>query len=210
MSRRAPFEGHVSRTHAYCHGHRVAGRAGAVARRSSRRAAHADAVSREAKSEKRDCNPLSSSITAAALPGGATTESLRPRPLKRCWTCAMAPRAVESTDDGRQVDDQVRAVRCGRLVELRGQRIDGMEVQLPLRAMTTGLGPRARPHAHREQPCSAGRRSLRSCTDAGSSLPSRLAATYVAATVLVAVGAPVGEPEVRQAVNAMCADRWAL
>ena len=140
MSRRAPFEGHVSRTHAYCHGHRVAGRAGAVARRSSRRAAHADAVSREAKSEKRDRNPLSSSITAAALPGGATTESLRPRPLKRCWTCAMAPRAVESTDDGRQVEDQVRVVRSGRLVELRGQRIDGMEVQLPLGGDDDGLG----------------------------------------------------------------------
>ena len=193
MSRRAPFEGHVSRTHAYCHGHRVAGRARAVARRSSRRAAHADAVSREAKGEKRDRNPLSSSITAAGA--GATTESLRPRPLKRCWTCAMAPRAVESTEYGRQVEDQVRVVRSGRLVELRGQRIDRIEVQLPLGGDDDGLGassptprpPRAALFGAPTIPPTLHRRGPLVAVTVGRDLPP--------ATVLVAVGAPVGEPE---------------
>src|SRR3954466_2649675 len=41
---------------------------------------------------------------------------------------------------GREVEDQVRVIGCGRLVEPRSQRVERVEVQLPLGAMTTGSG----------------------------------------------------------------------
>ena len=110
---------------------RARARAGAVVRHSA--AARRSCQRGIARQEHREARPQPRELedTAAALPCGATTASLRPCPLKRCWICMMAPNALESTSvTRRQIEDQARVVGRDGLVELRSESIDGIQVQL--------------------------------------------------------------------------------